>query len=212
MAVASQGTKDISLLQLSSCKEEKRRNTEITAFVYRKMAKWKKEYFRYLVRKYFPSSPSSNSWFFGKNNTRHVLTEMEIFQSGKKSLRYLLGTAVWKLGISDLFPLQCSSLLLPCLLQNTKVLSYGHGDCCVPWEIQFERNYVASAQRQGGILTPAMLAFRVKYCCFRRTSPLWKGNYFCQEKTIMLLYFPLLGSPLRQCWFRWNVSGMEMAF
>lgn len=34
-----------------------------------------REYFRYLVRKYFPSSPLSNSWFLGKKSTQQVVLE-----------------------------------------------------------------------------------------------------------------------------------------
>lgn len=107
---------------------------------------------------------------------------MEIFQSGEKSLQYLLGTAVGKLGVSNLFPVQCDSLLVPCLPQNTTVLSYGHGGCRVPWETHSERNLFPSARQECGILTSPMLALRVKILLFQAYSSIMERKYFFIKK------------------------------
>lgn len=138
-----------------------------------------REYFRYLVRKYFPSSPSSNGWVFGKYSTQLVLTEMEIFQSGERSLWYLLGTALWSLGVSNLFPLRCDSLLVSCLLQSTVVLSW-------PWRVSGPLGNAVwkefGPQCTMGMWDPDHLCWYsgLKYCDLRPTAPLWK------EKVLLL--------------------------
>lgn len=113
-----------------------------------------REYFRYLVRKHFPSSPSSTSLFFGKNSTHHVLTEMEIFQSGEKLLQYLLGIPVWKLGNSNLFPL---------LFHDSQLLLYPpehHSPLLWPWRLSYSLGN--AVWKEFGTHHPCALALGVK--------------------------------------------------